>query len=470
MTTSLWHDRNQPTARPAATLEGHADVVVVGGGLTGVTTALLLSRAGLSVVVVEARRLGAGTTGGSTAKVSLLQGTRLSSIARLHDDEVVRRYVEGNREAQAWVSRFCADHDVVVQTRDAVTFAQTDAGAQQVAAEQEVAQRAGLDVVRDDDLGLPFPVSSAIRLGDQLQLDPLELLGALARQAEEHGAAIVEGTRVQSVRGRSPVQVGSDNGTMTADHVVVATGMPILDRGAFFARMSPARSYGLAFSTPTQSVDAMYLSADSPSRSLRDAPGPLLLVGGAGHPTGRQHPTSACLDELRGWTAQWYPGAVETHGWSAQDFVPTRQLPFAGPVLPGADHVLVAGGYAKWGMTNAVAAALATTARLTGGSMPWASVLDTWQRDELRSTPDLVKVNLEVGLELGKGWLRTLTPGGDRTPSERETDLSGVCTHLGGVVSWNDAERSWDCPLHGSRYDEDGAVLEGPATCGLRVR
>jgi glycine/D-amino acid oxidase-like deaminating enzyme len=471
---SVWQDRHpRPTpADPgAADLGGPVDVAVVGAGLTGVTTALLLARAGLSVTVLEARHLGAVTTGGSTAKLSVLQGTRLSEIGRWHPAPVVRRYVEANVEGQAWVRRFCDDHGVAWQERPAVTFAHGSSGEASVRRELDAAVAAGLEAHWVDDPGLPFATAGGVRLEGQAQLDPVELLEALWSEAERHGARLVEGVRVRRVSGRDPVTVATDVGDVEAGRVVVATGMPILDRGAWFARMVPARSYGLAFETQLPAVDTMFLSADAPSRSLRDAPGtdgrPLLLVGGEGHTTGRGGSTAARLDALREWTLQWWPDAVETHAWSAQDYVPARQLPYAGPVLPGADHVLVAGGYAKWGMTNAVAAALALTAHMEGGSMPWAEVFSTHALRGARGLPKGAWVNAEVGLEMGRGWLRPLL--GLHAP--RAGDRSGVCTHLGGVVRWNDAERTWDCPLHGSRFDDaTGAVLEGPATCGLRAR
>jgi glycine/D-amino acid oxidase-like deaminating enzyme len=336
-----------------------------------------------------------------------------------------------------------------------------------------------------DDLPLPFETQGGAWLADQLQVDPMELLGALEAEARAHGVHVVEGVRVTHVRGRNPVRVVTERGELTADTVLLATNMPILDRGGFFARMSPARSYGMAFRTPSTAVDAMYLSADQPSRSLRDAPdsdGSLLLIGGEGHTTGRVGSTSARLDALRDWTLENFPKAEEQHAWSAQDYVPAHALPFAGPVLPGAEHVLVAGGYSKWGMTNGVAAALAVTGRVLDGHMEWAEVFHPWRSRELRGIPKGALVNAEVGVEMARGWLRPLLGASDvrydhlGAPSAEAGDdgadhrLTAVCTHLGGIVRWNDAERSWDCPLHGSRFDVDGDVLEGPATCGLRSR
>jgi glycine/D-amino acid oxidase-like deaminating enzyme/nitrite reductase/ring-hydroxylating ferredoxin subunit len=492
---SLWRDRRHRTPAVQRTVDGDYDVVVVGAGITGLTAALLLARAGRSVAVLEARHLGAGTTGGSTAKVSLLQGTQLSRISRRHPDAVVRDYVTANREGQAWLARFCVDHGVEVQRRPAYTFATSDGGAKSARGEYDVARKAGLDVAWLESVGLPFPTTGATRLDDQLQLDPVELLDAMAREAEAHGATIIEGVRVRRVAGTDPVRVVTDAGAARADTVVIATNMPILDRGAFFARAKPDRSYSLAFRTPEPAVDGMYLSADSPARSLRDAPDPsgsLLLVGGNGHKPGAAVSEQQRLDELRRWTAAHFPKAEETHAWSAQDYVPHHALPFVGPVLPGRDEVLVAGGFAKWGLTNGPAAALALSGRILGGHQEWAAIFEPWRSHELRGVVDSARVNGEVGIEMTWGWLRPVFHPGAGVPSGEgegtvrldrvgtptaaarvdgvESRVSAVCSHLGGVVRWNDAERSWDCPLHGSRFGPDGEVLEGPATCGLSRR
>lgn len=242
---SLWLDRPARPSRPAAVptaVEGRFDVVVVGAGLTGLATGLLFARAGCSVAVVEGRHVGAGTTGNTTGKISLLQGTRLSQIARRHSDEVLRHYVQANLEGQAWLLRYCEEHDVAVQAQPAFTYATTTRGRRAAQAELTACVAAGLDARWDDDPQLPFATQGAVRLDNQAQFDPMDLLETLADDVRSHGGVIFEQTRVRSVsRGEESV-VRTDGGDLHARQVVLATGMPILDRGGFFARMKPQRS------------------------------------------------------------------------------------------------------------------------------------------------------------------------------------------------------------------------------------
>lgn len=506
--TSLWLDRldaralaTDGGAGPSDELADPHDVVVVGAGLTGLTTALLLARAGWSVVVVESRWVGAGTTGRSTAKVSLLQGTRLSSIARRHPESVQESYLEGSREGMDWLLRYCDEHGVAYQRRPAVTYATTGPGLARVAEEMRVAERLGLPVEWRDHLELPAAVVGAVELADQAQLDPMSVLAALAEDLVARGGRIVDRARVLGAH-REPsggYVLRTTRGETRCDTVVLATGTPILDRGGFFARLQPRRSYALAFRAPGELPPGMYLSADGDTRSVRTTPvvtggdagadaGAMLLIGGAGHVTGHGGPTSAHVRRLTRWTERHFPGAVATHSWSAQDYASADGLPLVGRLVPANGRVLFASGYDKWGMTSAVAAALVMAAELLGDHPPrWAADWRPWRpREVVKGAGTAAKWNGEVGVRLASDWLRPWPAVAERpTPPEGQgrveraqfrhpeavctvggvtRRVSAVCTHLGGIVTWNDAERTWDCPLHGSRFDATGSPLEGPAT------
>jgi glycine/D-amino acid oxidase-like deaminating enzyme/nitrite reductase/ring-hydroxylating ferredoxin subunit len=525
--TSLWWDRRPPSAHPHHLALGEVphpgdepvDVVVVGAGLTGLVTALLLTRAGSRVTVLEARTVGAGTTGRSTAKVTLLQGDRLAALGERHDDRVVRAYAEASAEGMDWLLRYLDDHEVPYQRREALTYATTAGGRDRVEAELEAARRAGVPVGWRRRTDLPLPVTGAVGLADQAQVDPLDVLGALAADVVARGGRIVEGVRVLGTRPgpRPGVVLSTTAGDVAADAVVLATGTPVLDRGGTFARLHPQRSYALSFRVPEPPPASMSISVDAEPRSLRSTPalagpelrrppdlpgdaattvaptGPdLLLVGGAGHPVGRRVPTGDSVRLLRDWTLAHFPGATLTHVWSAQDYTSSDGLPLVGRLLPTDPRLHVATGYAKWGMTTAVAAALVLAADLLGHHQPrWAEAWRPLGRQELTGLIDAARLNAAVAGSLLRGWTAARPAAGVRAdPPEGQGGVeragvrpeavctvggvtrrvSGVCTHLGGVVTWNEVERSWDCPLHGSRFAPDGTVLEGPATRALAPR
>ena len=490
--TSLWH-ATRPSS-PDRTLREQplptrADLVVVGAGITGLTTALLARRAGLDVLVLEARHLGAAATGNTTAKISLLQGTVLSQVRKHHDQEVVSAYVCSNTEGRDLLVGLIEELGVDHQRETAYTYANTDKGLRALEQEYAAAVGAGLPMRWTDDLELPYAVAGAIALDDQVQVHPMELLEALASALEDEGGRVVEGVRVVRTGLRETV-VHTDSGDVRADAVVMATGAPQLDRAAHFSRMVAQRSYALSFQVPDDATvpHGMYLSADQPSRSLRWTPserGRLLLVGGNGHEVGREPDTARRVQELVDWTHEHWGPASLTHQWSAQDYETENRLPVV-QELPGPARVWQVSGFQKWGFTNGPASALALVAAVTGSEEPsWRSTLRR-RVPGLRDLGAAAVAQQKVGWHMTRGWASALVDGhADPEPGEgvvrrqgakvvatanvdgRLCSVSGVCPHLGGILRWNAAEQSWDCPLHGSRFAPDGQVLEGYATRGL---
>ncbi|WP_188113459.1 FAD-dependent oxidoreductase [Nocardioides humilatus] len=440
------------------------EVLVVGAGLAGLATAVQMARAGRQVAVVEARTVGAATTGRTTGKISLLQGTKLTRIRDLHSAEVVEEYVAANRAGQDWLLDLCEAYSVEVQRRDAVTYAGDATQVAAVRSECDAAAAAGLPVTFAERWDSPIPHHGAVILRDQAQCDPAQLLTALVDELKAAGGTVHEGHRMVRVSLTGRPEVTLDGGAVVrADDVVVATGAPGLDRDLRFASLTAQRSYLLAYSG-IEGIGAMAISAGSPTHSFRDVPGeePVTLVGGAGHPVGRTKSEVVGVDRLRGWVVEQFPDAVETHCWSAQDYSPANELPVAETIAIGSSRLHVLTGFDKWGLTTGVAAAFQVSDRVLGRRPgPWPRSAHVSGKAVLRTLTD----NLQTAQVAATDWARAALPGGSP-----DCKVVGVCTHLGGRLRWNDAEQTWDCPLHGSRFSEDGAVLEGPAKRPLRQR
>lgn len=490
---SLWDESVSRHDWSSTPLAERYDVAVVGAGLVGLATAIELAGHGAKVVVLEARHVGAGASGRTTAKVSLLQGTRLSQVAQRHGDEITGQYLEGNRTGQQWVRSLANLLGVAVQERSAITFAATREELPDVEEELVTAGRLGLGVRPRTEGNEPFPLVGAVELEGQVQLDPRAFVEALAEHAASIGVTLRTGARVTEVHRRDDA-VESSAGTVHAEHVVLATGSPISDRGGFFARLEPQRSYLTSYVGGGPFPEGMYLSAGSPTRSLRTVPtaqGTVLLVGGNGHVVGRSDSEALEAQDLVDWTLRHFPGAEPRHRWSAQDFHTFDLLPHVGPLTPASDRVLVATGMAKWGMTNGPAAALVLASQIIGTEAPaWADAFRSWSSHELVGAGEALKANAEVAATLVRDQLAIsggaegeappaegsgvvvregISPVARSTVDGRTCAVSGVCTHMGGIVRWNDLERSWDCPLHGSRFAPDGSVLEGPADEPLKL-
>jgi glycine/D-amino acid oxidase-like deaminating enzyme/nitrite reductase/ring-hydroxylating ferredoxin subunit len=498
----LWKiDASLPLGSPFEAGTQH-DVVIVGAGITGLTTAVMLTRAGLDVVVIEAGEVAELATGGNTGKLSLLQGKRLAEIRRHHPAALVRAYVDANREGMDWLLAF-ADHAGVPYTwRTDHSYAQTPNGLETVREQHAAAREAGLDtrMLAPGDLStMPFPISGAVALDDQVTIDPVTVTQALAREFLEEGGTLHTGIRATGAHVLPSSRVETTEGPVFGEHIVLATGSAILDRGLYFTKTSGMRSYCVSFRVPGEVLNSTFLSVDGPTRSIRpvsDADGPgstaQLVVGGNGHPVGRSDSERAAVDDLVSWTAQHFPGAEETHRWSAQDYTSHNEIPFVGAMPRGLGAIRFATGYAKWGLSNAPAAALRLTDEILGTSRhdrpQWMTAIST----RLTVPADLVEGAVEgakVAAAATTGWVEAETravpvpqpaegqgvvanraglPVGVSTVDGVTRAVSAVCPHLGGVLAWNDAECSWDCPLHASRFAADGTRIEGPALKDLK--
>ncbi len=473
------------------------DVAVIGAGITGVTAAYMLKQAGKTVALAEQSAIGHGATGYTTAKLTVGHSLIYADLVDSFDVETAGSYARSNQQAIERIDALVQEHGIDCDFERASNFVYTEAAdrVEEIEREAEAARSAGLDVELTTETDLPYPVRAAVRVDDQAQFHPWKFIAALARLVEGDGSHVFELTRATNVHSGVPCVVETGTGNVRARHVVVATQLPFLDRGLFFAKAHPMKSYAVAAEVG-EAPRGMYISVEQPTRSIRSTPGPdgrrVLIVGGEGHKPGADPDTHARYAKLEQFMRERFDGAEAAYRWSTHDYMPADKLPYIGRLRRGDERILTATGYAKWGLTKGVLAAEILTDAILGRPNEWAELYDAKRLDLRRSALKLTKENGEVGLRFfrdrvrargGRDEIERLGPGEGtvarigakqyavyRDDDGRLNALSARCTHLGCIVGWSPADRAWECPCHGSRFAADGTVVQGPATADLPPR
>ena len=497
MRGSLWIESTPETSYPSLAGNVSVDVAVLGGGITGLTAATLLKRAGKTVAVVDLKRIVRGVTGYTTAKLTAGHGLIYADLISKHGEEKARAYAASNQAAVDRVERIANEHGIECDFERTANYVYTESEEDVALLEEEAdaARRLGLPAWFVADTSLPYAVAGAVRLENQAQFHPRKYLLPLAERIPGAGSHVFENTLAYDVRDGDPCVVTTTRGQIRARDVIVATHIPFLDRGLFFTKVHPSRSYAIAARVPHERApEGMYITVGQPTRSIRTAPADgarLLILGGEGHKPGDDPDTEERYAALERFLYERFGIASAEYRWSTQDYSPVDRMPYIGRLRRGAKHVYVATGFAKWGLTKGTLAAEILADAVLGIPNPLADVYDANRLTPKASARTFVRENADVArhwvgdrlkrspadspdrLEPGDGAVMTV--GGERLALYRDDDgelhaFSPVCTHLGCIVGWNTAERSWDCPCHGSRFAPTGQVIQGPAVDELRRR
>jgi glycine/D-amino acid oxidase-like deaminating enzyme len=439
---SLWYEGRRPAERAPLDRDIGCDVAVVGAGIAGLTTALLCEREGMRVAVLEMRRVAAGATGYNTAKLSSLHGLTYTQLEKSVGRDGARLYGEANEAGIARVFELAGELgiDCDLRRKPNYTYSEDASDIEALRTEAELAGELGLPASYVEELDLPYPVAGAGRFDEQAEFHPVRYADGLAAALrgplhEDTRVTGIDGGRVKTARGPR----------VSAEHVVVATHLSFLDRGLYFARCHPERSYVVA-GRGAELPAGMYLSTESPAHSVR-AHGDWLLVGGESHKTG-QADAGERYERLSAWARERF-GLEPELRWAHQDQMPVDGVPYVGRHDPLSSNLWVATGFRKWGLAMGTAAAELLAARIAGRGHAWTELFDPNRLRPLASAPALAKENANVAWHFFSD--RVVKRGAPR------------CTHLGCLLDWNEAEETWDCPCHGSRFAASGEVIEGPA-------
>lgn len=488
---SVWQQVQLPEFEPLRE-DARADVAIVGTGMCGLLTAYRLVERGIaSVALLDAGPLAGGVTAHTTAKITSQHGLIYDRLLKGLGREQALLYAQANQGAvEAYAAIVKSEiPDCDFRRCDSCAYVTEREERTRVEREAEAALRLGLpaDVVWESEL--PFAIDSAVRFADQAAFHPLKFISGLVRLLVDKGVRFYPHTKVlHAVDGWPKDALRTAHGLLKAENVVIATHFPLMDKpGLYFARVWQERSYVLALRGVPE-IRNLYYGVGDGGYSFRPLPDGLLLGGGnhkSGHEGTRRH-----YRQLEDVSATWYPERVVTAKWSAQDCMTHDGIPYVGRYrqLEASDahpagRVLLATGFNKWGMTGSMAAAGILADEIAGEPNPYAELFSPSRFDPgmkmkkfFIETADMLKNYIGGYFEVPEKELknvppgegRILTVGGERVGVYRDEDgtlhtVKPVCTHLGCILEWNQDEKSWDCPCHGSRYDYTGHILNSPA-------
>jgi glycine/D-amino acid oxidase-like deaminating enzyme/nitrite reductase/ring-hydroxylating ferredoxin subunit len=476
---------------PKLTTDMVADVVIVGAGITGITAGYLLSKEGKKVVVLEAGRILHGTTGHTTAKITAQHDLIYDELIHHFGEEKARLYYEVNRDALEFIRKTVEAEGIScdLADEDAYIYTQSENTIEKLENEHRAYVTLGIAGKLTDRIDLPMDIKSALIMENQARFHPIPYLTALIDRLVRLGSQVFEHTTVLKVEeGESPVVVTESGNRIICRHVISASHFPFLDwKGFYFARMHAERSYVLGVRIGQEYSGGMYLSADQPKRSIRVARNegkePLILIGGEGHKAGQIICTIKNYEALQTFADSLFHVKEIAYRWSTQDLVTLDKVPYVGRINARTDNILVATGYRKWGMSNGTAAAHLLKNMVLGIKDHYREMFDP---SRLHTDPDFknfVSNNVDVAKHLVSGKFEMVyrdpdgiavnegalvRVNGKRAGAFRGPDgvlhlVDTTCTHMGCETNWNDGDRTWDCPCHGSRFSYTGEVIEGPA-------
>lgn len=483
---SYWISSTDPTSYPQLEEDIKVDVAVIGGGIVGITSAYLLSQQGVKVAVIEADRILQGTTGNTTAKITSQHSLVYASLMKGHGKELAGQYADANESAIKKVADIAKENkiDCDFSWQPAYIYTAQDKYIKEI--EDEIKAAQSLDIKADfvQTIDLPINIKGAMRFHDQAQFHPLKFLKPLAELVIKKGGLIFEQTEAVQIE-NDEVVVTRKGFMVKADKIIIATHFPFFDGGGmFFSRIYQDRSYIIGVKIEGKFPEGYYKSAETPSRSLRSQPyegGELVLIAGEQHKTGQAPDTNVHYQNLMDFANQTFTVKDILYRWSTQDCHTIDGLPYIGNLTSRSPNLYVATGFRKWGMSNGIASAMILSDLIVRGESPWSEVFNP-SRFTTASIKSFMIQNIDVAKNLLAGKLEDLPEEVELEPGEAaliktEGDRIGVykdeegnlhmvdttCTHLGCELTWNNGEKSWDCPCHGSRFTYEGDVVHGPA-------
>lgn len=432
MKKSVWTDTVSLPQFKNLNKDIKTDVLIIGGGMCGILCAYFFKKAGIPYVLAEANNIACGITKNTTAKITSQHGLIYSKINKQYGKEKAHMYLDINQKALHEYEKLCRNIDCNYENKDAYTYS-TDNRAK-IEEEVRVLKNMGFDASFEKDTELPFQIDGAVKFKNQAQFHPLKFIAEIAKELN-----IYENTAIREL---TPDCAITDNAKIYAKQIIVTTHFPFINKhGSYFLKLYQHRSYVSSYENAVL-LNGMYVDENKKGMSLRSFDN-LLLIGGGGHRTGKQSPA---WNEIHEFSKKYYPHSTLRYEWATQDCMSLDSIPYIGHYSKNTPNMYVATGFNKWGMTSSMAAAIILTDMICGKNNDFAEIFSP-QRSIIK--PQLLINSFEATVNL-------VTPTTKR------------CPHLGCALKWNNAEHTWDCPCHGSRFEKEGKLIDNPATGNIK--
>lgn len=429
---SLWNATVQKCSFPVLEGDIRTDVVIVGGGLAGVMCLKELKDRGVDCVLLEAKTIGSGVTSNTTAKITFQHGLIYDKLIKKYGTEKALMYLSANRNALEKYKKLSEIHSCDSEEKDAYVYSSDDR--EKIEREIKAYEKLGVNADYCDDIPLPVRCAGAVKIKNQAQFHPLKLLYSVAENLK-----IYENSKVIEFL---PGKVKCNNGSVTAEKIIVTTHFPIINKhGAFSLKLYQHRSYVTAIDNAPD-INGMYLDEKQNGFSFRNYKN-LLLVGGGDHRTGK---TGGSYNVLYDFCRKNYPDSHVKYFFATQDCMSLDGMPYIGRYSDSSQNIYVATGFNKWGMTSSLVAADILGDMVTGRKNEYQELF----------APDRSVMHPQLFANIFHSFTGLITPTVPR------------CPHLGCALKYNKDEHSWDCPCHGSRFSENGELIDNPATDDLK--
>ncbi|MFD1040032.1 FAD-dependent oxidoreductase [Virgibacillus byunsanensis] len=468
----------------------NADIGIVGGGITGITTAYLLAKQDVKVALLDAGVILNGTTGHTTAKITAQHGLIYDELIEHFGTNKANMYYQACMEAKQFIEQTIEDLtiDCDYGKEDAYIFTNSDEYTSKLEMEKKAYDKLEIPSELTDHMPIDIPMKSALVMKDQAQFHPLKYLKALVEECKKLGVQFYENTTAVDVEyNKHPTIVTREGNRVTCRYLITASHFPFNDgEGLYFTRMYPDRAYVIAIKSKKDFPGGMYINAESPTRSIRTTSingEDLWLIGGENHKAGQGKSTMEHYKALQDYATRKFGISDYAYRWSTQDLTTLDKVPYIGRINDDQDAVLIATGFRKWGMTNGTIAAKILSDIIVGSDNPYEELYSPSRFQADPAIKNFTRINADVTKHLIKGKLEytnhsvkelsqdeaTVTrirgkrAGVYKDKEDKLHALDTTCTHLGCEVEWNSGDRTWDCPCHGSRFSYTGDIVEGPA-------